>query len=136
MCKTKKVTFLATLALLVTGIIASGCSPEEPATGEMEIRLAPIEEVQLSIAESFPPQYFLYIRGGLADSCTSFHEVEVDRNGNAINIETTTRRPINAICTQVYSTFEENIALGSDFTSGATYTVEVNDFKPVTFVAQ
>jgi hypothetical protein len=103
---------------------------------EMEIRLAPIEEVRVSIAESFPVQVFIHIRGGLADACTTLNEVKTKRNGSTINIEVTTKRPKDAICAQVYSTFEENVALGSDFTSGETYTVNVNDSKSVTFVAQ
>ncbi len=103
---------------------------------EMEISLAPIEEVRVNIAESFPVQVFVYIRGGLADACTTLHEVKTERNGSTINIEVTTQRPKDAICAQVYSTFEENVALGSDFTPGTTYTVNVNDAKPVTFVVQ
>lgn len=103
---------------------------------EMEIRLAPIEEVRVNIAESFPVQVFVYIKGGLADACTTLHEVKTERSGSAINIEVITQRPRDAICAQVYSTFEENVALGSDFTPGETFTVNVNDAKPVTFVVQ
>jgi hypothetical protein len=104
--------------------------------GEITIRLAPIEEVRVNIAESFPVQVFVYIRGGLADACTSLHEVRTERSGSAINIQVTTQRPEGTICAQVYSTFEENVALGSDFTPGETYTVNVNDAKPVNFVVQ
>ncbi len=103
---------------------------------EMEISLAPIEEVRVNIAESFPVQVFVYIKGGLADACTTLHEVTTERSGNAIIIQVTTQRPKDAVCAQVYSTFEENVALGSDFTPGETYIVTVNDAKPVTFIVQ
>ena len=137
----KRVLFITALIWLVAGVAVVGCSPasEKPPAdknGEIEIRLAPIEEVQVRIAESFPPQIFVYIRGGLADGCTTFHEEKVERSGNIISINVTTQRPKDAVCTQVYGTFERNVALGSDFTSGVTYTVNVNDAKPVAFVAQ
>ena len=98
-----------------------------PPTGEIEISLAPIHDVQVNIAESFPVQIFVYIKGGLSDGCTTFHELTEERDGKNVNIEVTTQRPKDAICTQVYGYFEKNIALGSDFVSGETYTITVND---------
>jgi hypothetical protein len=94
---------------------------------ELEIRLAPIHEVQVNIAESFPEQIFVYIKIGLADSCTTFHELITERSGNTVNITVTTERPRDVICAQIYSYFEQNIALGSDFARGESYTVNVND---------
>jgi len=120
----------------VINVLESVLSAQFAGKDEIEISLAPIEEVRVNIAESFPVQVFVYIRGGLADACTTLHEVKTERSGSTINIEVTTQRPKEAICAEVYSTFEENVALGSDFTSGETYTVNVNDAKPVTFVVQ
>ena len=136
-----KASLLGILFLLLS-VVTVSCQtkaekvPAPPVTdqGEVEIRPAPIEEVGVIVAESFPPQIFAAIKGGLADACTTLHEVNVHRSGNTINIEVTTQRPQGAICAQVYTTFARNIALGSDFTSGETYTVNVNDAKPVIFV--
>ena len=122
--------YLAALALLIVMVTSMGCQSEtEEQIGEqrIEIRPAPIHEVQVNIAESFPPQIFVYIRGGLADACTTFYELTVERSGNIINIEVTTQRLKEAICAQAYGYFEENVALGSEFTSGETYTINVND---------
>jgi inhibitor of cysteine peptidase len=103
-----------------------GCrSPS--AVEETVVRLAPIHEVTVNIAESDPPQVFIYVQGGLADGCTSFHELETERRENTFNITVTTQRPKDAVCTQVYSYFEKNIGLGTDFISGETYVVNVND---------
>ena len=102
---------------------------------ELEIRLAPIHEVRVNIAESYPPQVFVFIKGGLTDSCTSFHELSTERSGNTINITVTTQRPKGMQCAQVYGYFEENVNLGSDFVSGETYTINVND-KMTSFVMQ
>ena len=126
----KRNFYLAALALLIVMVTSMGCQSEaEEQIDEqrIEIRPAPIHEVQVNIAESFPPQIFVYIKGGLADSCTTFNELTVERSGNSISIEITTQRPEGAICAQVYGYFEENVALGIEFTSGETYTINVND---------
>ncbi|HEY82766.1 MAG TPA: hypothetical protein G4O01_05695 [Dehalococcoidia bacterium] len=113
------------LALLLAAlVIVSGCGSGGE---ELEIRLAPIHEIRVNIAESYPPQVFVYIKGGLVDACTTFHELTVERSGDTIEIEVTTQRPKGAVCAQVYSFFEQNVALGSEFTSGKSYTVRVND---------
>jgi len=122
----KKISYLAMLALILIVVTTVGCQPEVDEQ-EIEIRPAPIHEVQINIAESYPPQVFIFIKGGLADGCTTFHELTTERTGNTINIKVTTQRPKEAICAQVYGFFEKNVALGSDFTSGETYIVNVND---------
>ncbi len=129
----KRIWYLLALAITVLPLALAGCQGDTGCQSDIdgpdkiEIRLAPIHEVQVSIAESFPEQIFVYIKGGLADSCTTFHEMKTERSGNTINIEVTTERPRDAICAQVYGYFEKNVALGSDFTRGESYTVNVND---------
>jgi len=51
---------------------------------------------------------------------------------HTIAVTVTTKRPKDAIATQVYGYFEQNVNLGSNFKSGDTYTVRVND-KSVEF---
>ena len=130
----KRILCLVALALMALLLAAVSCQPE-PAESGIEIRLAPIEEVQVNIAESYPQQIFVYIKGGLADGCTTFNALTTERSGNTINITVTTERPKKAICTQVYGFFEKNAALGSDFTSGETYIISVND-ETTSFVMQ
>ena len=130
----KKISYLAMLALILIVVTTVGCQPEVDEQ-EIEIRPAPIHEVQINIAESYPPQVFIFIKGGLADGCTTFHELTTERSGNTINIKVTTQRPKEAICAQVYGYFEKNVALGTDFNSGETYIVNVND-KTKSFVMQ
>ena len=115
--------FIIVFILIVLVSLLPGCQGEDSG---LEIKLAPIHEVQISIAESFPEQIFVHIKGGLADSCTKFHDSATELIGNTAEIEVTTERPIDAVCAQVYSFFERNVNLGSDFTSGQTYTVDVN----------
>jgi len=98
-----------------------------------EISLAPIHEVNVYFMESYPIQVGVHIKGGLRDGCTTFHEAVVTRERDTINIEFTVQRPGGAICTELYTYFEENINLGSDFTVGTTYNLTVNDYT-TTFV--
>jgi inhibitor of cysteine peptidase len=126
MMKTRKyLSYLLILALVTPALIASAClAPED----EVEISLAPIHEVEVFFMESFPVQVGVYIKGGLRDGCTTFHDAVVTREGNTINIEVTTQHPKDTDCPPVYNFFEKNLNLGSDFTAGATYKLEVNDY--------
>jgi len=130
----KRTLFLVFISLLTIMAIITGCQPDSD-EDEIEIRLAPIHEVSVNIAESYPPQVFVHIKGGLRDGCTTFHQLTTRRDDKTIDIEVTTQRPKDKACTQVYQYFEKNVVLGSDFTSGETYTVKVND-KMTTFVMQ
>ncbi len=95
----------------------------------VEIKLAPIDEVRVYIMESHPPQIGVYIKGGLSDGCTTFHNIEITREGNTVNIKVTVQRPIGAQCPAIYTWFEKNINLGTDFAFGAVYILKVNDYQ-------
>ncbi len=98
---------------------------------------APIDEVTINVAESFPPQYIVHIVSGLPNGCARFNELTTTRDGNVITITVTNLMPAdpNVVCTLIYGIVEHNVNLGSDFTPGETYTVKVNDATK-TFVAQ
>ena len=129
----RKLNCLAVISPLLLVMTAIACQPG--ASQGLEIRPAPIHEVRVAIAESYPPQVFVYIKGGLSDGCTTFHQLKTERSGNTVNITVTTQRPKEAVCTQVYGYFEQNVNLGSDFVSGQTYTIKVND-KTTSFVME
>lgn len=90
------------------------------------------------MAESFPPQYFVQITAGLPSGCAEQHTHSFTRAGNHMEIEVLNSFPTGPMaCTAIYGIYEVNIALGSDFVSGETYTVSVNDGAATTeFVAQ
>ncbi len=94
--------------------------------GEIVIKPAAIVSTEVRIAESFPPQVFVDIRGILTDGCTVLNETKVQRQGNVIDITVTTQRPRDAVCIQVISFFDTVVPLGSDFIAGQTYTLRVN----------
>ena len=95
---------------------------------DMEINLAPIDEIKVNIMKSNPPQIGVYIKGGLQDGCTTFHDIEIAREGCIVKIKVTTQHPRGVSCPAIYTNFEKYINLGSDFTAGITYTLKVNDY--------
>ncbi len=109
-----------------------------PGTGSPMVEaLAPIESVEIVIMESFPPQYNLVVVSGLPNGCVLFGDYSVTRDGNTILVEVTNLMPSDPLlaCTEIYGMVRTSIALGSDFESGTTYTIKVNDVT-TTFVAQ
>jgi hypothetical protein len=87
---------------------------------DVEIDLAPIEEVKVSILKSNPPQIGVHLKGGLRDGCTTFQDVEITREDRTINIKVTTQHPRGVSCPAIYTYFEKDLNLGSDFSSGVS----------------
>jgi len=96
---------------------------------DVEINLAPIHVVKVYIIKSNPPQIGVYIKGGLRDGCTTFHDIEITRENSTVNINVTTQHPRGVFCPAIYTYFEKDINLGSDFAVGTTYTLNVNDYS-------
>jgi hypothetical protein len=123
-----KAAYLIAVVFLMVSL--SGCaSPDR----DIEIKPAPIHEVNISFTKSLPPDVIVYIKGGLPDGCTTFHSLKTERSDHDVKITVTVQRPKDAICTEIYGFFEKHENLGSDFTRGETYTVVVND-KSTTFL--
>jgi hypothetical protein len=96
----------------------------EPVT----IGQANVESVEIQLLESFPVQVNLLVKGNLPDGCTELDQVNVtfDEASNTFNVEVTTQRPADAMCTEALVPFEETIPLDVHGLPAGTYTVEVN----------
>ena len=90
---------------------------------------APIKSVEVLTLESFPPQYNVVVVSGLPNGCVSFAGYYLNRDDNTTHIEMINWKPAAAdvACTEEYRTVNTTIPLGSDFVSGETYVVVVND---------
>lgn len=106
-----------------------------PAPDEIDIHRAPIHEVDVYFMESYPIQLGVRIQMSLRSGCTTFHDAIVTREGNEIRIAVTAQEPRGMACPAVYIYYDKNLNLGTDFVSGETYTLIVNDFT-TTFVMQ
>lgn len=137
------------LALALTAIAAASlaavCDDDDPVAGPdpvptyaTKIEDAPIDNLEVLTLESFPPQYNLVVTSGLPSGCAVFDKAETTgRTGNTITVRVTNIMPDdpNVACTAIYGTKVTTVPLGSEFTSGETYTVQVND-KSIDFTAQ
>jgi hypothetical protein len=118
------------------GATPSAPTPDEPLPAGRHAEPAPIDGLDIRVAESFPPQYFLYVQAGLPSGCAEQYKHEVSRDGDVITVTVLNSFPDGTpVCTMIYGIYELNIPLGSDFESGETYTVLVND-EETTFTAQ
>jgi len=114
----KKIPLLGLIMLII--IFATGCFSSLPTTG-----LAPVEEIEIVILESFPVQINVIASGNLPDPCTEISEVIKEREGDTFFITIKTYRS-PGFCIQVIAPFEEIIPLEVYGLPAGTYTVDVN----------
>jgi len=116
----KKILLLG-LIMLIT-IFVTGCFSILPTaiTG-----LAPVDEIDILILESFPVQINVIARGNFPDPCTEISEVLQEREGDTFFITIKTYRS-PGFCIQVLAPFEEIISLDVYGLPAGTYTVDVN----------
>jgi hypothetical protein len=129
----RKILYLVAALLVILPVAGCESTAQNFHAEGIEIKLAPIEGVSIMMLTSNPPQIQVYIKGGLADSCTTFYGLTTERSVNIFKITVTVQRPGDDVCAQVYTSFEKFENLGSDFVAGETYTVHVND-KTTSFI--
>ena len=126
-----KMFIIAAVALLAVALI--GCGPAvqpsptpepAPSSGDVIQGVPAVESVDVLILESFPVQVHAVVRGTLADGCTTLDQVTTTREGNVFQIQLTTQRPADAVCTQALVPFEEVVALDVVGLPAGEYTVE------------
>jgi hypothetical protein len=123
---------LATILLIGAVALASGRGDLTPAPGRQAVP-APIDDVQVVIRDSSPPQVTLNVRAGLPSGCAQRESHSVSRTGDTFTVRVLNSMPTgNVACTMIYGTYDLNLDLGRDFRAGGTYTVNVND-KTITF---
>ncbi|MDP2327690.1 MAG: hypothetical protein Q8M79_06350 [Dehalococcoidia bacterium] len=116
---------------------AGGNVPPPVASGDRKLELAPIEDLDVLIRESFPVQYAAVVKSGLPSGCAAFAGIEVAREGNEFTLTVWNTMPSdpNVACTMIYGIAENTVTLGGTFTAGETYTVRAGDLE-TTFTAQ
>lgn len=123
---------LAVILLAGAVAFAAARGDRSPTPGRQTVP-APIDEVEVVIRESAPPQVALKVKAGLPSGCAQRDSHSVSRSGDTFTVTILNSMPTgNPICTMIYGTYDLTIELGSDFRIGGTYTVQVND-KTTTF---
>jgi len=141
----KSLKYMKILAvfLLICAVALSGCVEEgqnntdtEPANNTSEDQntsgegyvygTANVDSVQIMILESFPVQIQVVAEGYLPDGCTEIDKITTEREENTFNVNITTKRPKDAICTQAIVPFNETMPLEAQGLKAGNYTVNVN----------
>lgn len=97
-----------------------------PENGNFIYGNATVEKINLVILESFPVQVHVIASGYLPDGCTEINNIITSREGNTLLITITTKRPADALCTQVIRPFEKTIPLDAVGLKAGIYKVVVN----------
>jgi hypothetical protein len=131
----RRVFLAAVVALAAVGVVgvAALASGRAPDAGGRQTVAAPIDNVDVLIRESNPPQVTVKISAGLPSGCAKQDSHSVSRVGDTITITVLNSIPnTNPVCTAIYGTYDLAVDLGGNFAIGSTYTVRVND-KVTTF---
>ena len=125
------------VGVILAALFAAACESNSNAPSPSRQAVpAPIDALDVRILESNPPQYVLAVRAGLPSGCAEQNRHDVARVGDAITVTVLNWIPTgNVACTAIYGSYELSINLGSDFRTGTTYAVSVND-KKTAFVAR
>ena len=124
-------TATAELTRAAIPLVTSTATPT-PAADTIVV-LAPFEYAKLNVSESDSRHYFLDLMSVLPNNCQKFDGIELERSGTEITVSITNRAPVGdpSDCVWVSRLVTHSVALGTDFTPGATYTVRVNGvFSP------
>lgn len=136
------------LAILLTMLLAApvAAAGERDCPGDKLVRdgrehavlAAPLEELDLAVQRSAPPQYVLNGVAGVPDGCTRFHQAWAERQGDRILVTVTNVRPTDPdlVCTMIYGMQPFQIPLGSGLEPGQQYRVIVNGQERLTFTAE
>lgn len=88
---------------------------------------APIEQLDVRIAESAPPQVFVDVTTGLPGGCAAFDSVTLVRSGSTLTLTMWNTMPASdaVACTAIYGYVRHTVPLGA--IEPGTYTLRVND---------
>ncbi|MGB3906970.1 MAG: hypothetical protein WBL02_00880 [Methanomethylovorans sp.] len=98
-----------------------GVNNEEFITG-----VAPVNDVQVLILESFPVQVNVEAMGYLPDGCTTIGNTTIRKDSNTFYVEISTIRPRDAFCTQALVPFTKSVSLDVYGLEKGIYNVDVN----------
>ena len=102
--------------------------PPEPTigAGAVEVGLAVVDSIDILIMESMPVQVSVVVRGNLPDGCTSIGQVTTERDDKTFVVTLTTKRPLDAMCTEALVPYEQTVPLDVAGLPAGVYTVTVN----------
>lgn len=116
-----RIVLLAITALM---LMLTACTPVTT-TPMPRPGIVTIEQVDLSVMESNPPQVQVHITGYLGDGCTTFAGITQQREGNTISITVSATHSGAEMCPAIAPLVDQRVMLEGPFAPGQ-YTVIVN----------
>lgn len=116
-------------AILLVGAVALASTRGGPGAPVGRVSVpAPVDQVEIVIRESAPPQVAVKITAGLPSGCAQRDSHAVSRSGDTFTVTVLNSMPRgDPVCTMIYGTYELSIDLAGELRPGAIYTVQVND---------
>lgn len=127
----KKLLIAIGVILLVVIVVVVVRKGKEVTDQNFVIGEASVSGLVLNMQESFPVGVMASVTGTLPDGCTELGDVIQNRDlqGNFI-VTLQTKRPLDAMCTQVLSDFDTNIIIeGTNGLTAGEYVVIVNGVR-------
>lgn len=120
-------TLLVVYSILLI-VLLSACGAANGPGGDDDLsQEAIIEEVDVTLLESFPVQADATVTGSLPDGCTRVVDQIVSREDDTFVITLKTSRFEDAACTEALTSFEEVVPLNVEGLPAGQYTVLAGD---------
>ena len=119
----------AALLLLAAGAMFYALArADTPSTSDRRLVPAPIETATVAVRAA-DQHVILSVRAGLPGGCAKQDSHAASRAGDVVTVTVNNSMPSadNTVCTAIYGTYDLQLDLGSDFKTGSTYTIRVND---------
>ena len=118
-------SFASIAIIFVLAVLLESCSLFQ-SRDQFIYKDAQIESIDVQVLESMPVQVHVVAHGFVGDGCTEIYQITKKREESAFFITITTRRPADAICTQIAKMFDEMISLDVQNLPAGRYSVDVN----------
>ena len=115
--------FVVLASIGLATILPAACS--NPASANLVIEPIQVDQVDVRVLESSPPEAWAHVQGVLGDGCSAFHSLRQERSGNTITMTILRERPRDAICTQIAKIYDADIRLEGQYPPGQ-YLLRVN----------
>jgi hypothetical protein len=102
-----------------------GAACSSPFGSDLVVEPILVDEVQVRLVQTVPPQAEAHVVGVLGDACATLHSVRQARSGNEVTVTILRQRPLVAVCAQIALPYDDVIRLDGVFPAG-DYLVRVN----------
>ena len=120
------------ILVLVVSLVSASCArsamPVSPSDRNVGAPATlQVDDVVVLIAESYPAQVFVRVKGSLPDSCSAVDRITQSRDGNAVTVTIAIERTAGS-CGPVAQPLDLSVRLNGGFESGR-YTVVVSGIE-------